>query len=170
MIAKELEDLSKAYGKRVLTQYKTAEDFYRLGNAAGRAERLDDAATLYSWAVKINGDYEEAYLYRGVAFAKQGDLNKAVDDFTKTLSLNAKAINNTQVARKPYESFHLLRREYDQDLSVLENRRELALQLRAGNSAALGHCSTARADEKELLRLNPSNTISHQIAMMCPQQ
>ena len=166
-ISKEIDAMHKAYGIKSLTKFKVAEDFYRLGNAAGRAKHYDAASGFYDKAIELNIEYEEAHLYRGLLYGKTGHIQEAVDDFTRALSLNAEATGRIEKARKPYESFVFLRMEFDSDLSVLNHRRVEALQLRATNAGALGDCTIATADAKELLRLNPQNPIALQVEAMC---
>jgi tetratricopeptide (TPR) repeat protein len=167
-ILRDLANLQKTYGHQSLARHKVAEDYYRIANAAGRSEKYDAALVFYNKAIDLNAEYEEAYLYRGLVYARTDRIQQAVDDFTTALSLNSEKMDRINKQRQPYDSYVFLRMDFDNDLSVLRKRRVEALQLRAANAAAgLNDCAVATADADELRSMDARNAIASQVKAIC---
>jgi hypothetical protein len=87
----ELKELWDRYGKESIIGSNRAIDNFRLGKRAGDASDLDSAILFFTRAIERKLDYQEAYLYRGVAKVKKGDATGVVADATEALKLNAQA-------------------------------------------------------------------------------
>jgi len=68
--------------------FSKAETFYNAGTMLVEAEKYNDAIVQFTKAIEFNPRYEKAYNNRGIAYKKNGQVDKAIDDYKKALSFN----------------------------------------------------------------------------------
>lgn len=64
------------------------EGYFELGNALSRQRRFSEARSAYDEALKINPNHTGALSNLGVVYYQTGELNKAITNFKKVLSLD----------------------------------------------------------------------------------
>ena len=74
-----------------------AKDLYNAGTMFLNSGKYNEAITQFTKAIEFNPRLNEAYFNRGLAYYKNGDFDKAIDDYNKMPSLN-----NNDVADKLY--------------------------------------------------------------------
>ena len=67
------------------------------GDLAGAIASYDDA-------IKVNPEWSEAYLKRGIALRMQGALDKAIEDFDKATTLDPASTRNNRAVADAYEN------------------------------------------------------------------
>jgi len=97
-IKNEIQDIYNKYSKIDIDKYSIAEDYYRLGNASGRAGQYIDAINFYSEVISIDNNHEDAYLYRALAKSNIQDTNGAINDATKAVGLLERKYNKAKLS------------------------------------------------------------------------
>ena len=69
-----------------------AETYYNLGLAHSKNGKLDEAIENYTKAIELKPDYAEAYYYRGGAFLRLGEREKAKSDLATARNMGSDAI------------------------------------------------------------------------------
>lgn len=65
-----------------------AEEFYNMGNeCATKYKDIKSALANYNKAIKLNPNYYDAYIRRGITYLNESEFVKAEDDFTKCILL-----------------------------------------------------------------------------------
>ena len=72
------------------SEYFDATDYYNQAATKMRAGSHSEAIILYTKAIELNPDYEDAYYMRGREKVNLGDHYGAISDFTNTLRINPK--------------------------------------------------------------------------------
>lgn len=67
-----------------------AKTYYEQGMEQAKRGRYQEAIEDFSYAIRINYDYAEAYKYRGIAHSKLGDNQKAISDLEQAAILYLK--------------------------------------------------------------------------------
>lgn len=119
----------------------------------------DLAITDYTEAIRLNPDYAEAYVNRGLAYTQTGDDDKAIADYTAAIHLKpdfAEAYINRGYA-------YGQRRDYDKAIADCDE----AIRLKPDHWAAYinradacnhkGYWDKTLADYNEAIRLKPAN-------------
>ena len=76
---------------------QTLRESMQSGNDAFKQNDFDGAIIYYTQAIDINPNYAKAYNNRGVAYAMEGSMSRAISDFTMAIANNpkdAEAYNN----------------------------------------------------------------------------
>src|SRR6266567_5495972 len=137
-----------------------AAEVFNAGVASIMNRRWGDATTNLSEAIRIDPRYVLAYDYRGCAYLAEGELDKAIGDFTAVIRLdpaNARAYLNRGGAYR-------IRREFDKALSDLNEclRRDptnvVAYKTRASVYESEGEPGKAIADCSQCLLINSKDT------------
>jgi len=68
--------------------FNKAKDFFNNGIKLLGSEKHYEAIVQFTKAIEFNPRYSEAYHNRGIAYRKNGDIDKAIDDYKEALSLN----------------------------------------------------------------------------------
>jgi tetratricopeptide (TPR) repeat protein len=153
-IRQEIKRLASRYSEGEIGVHMSAEDFYRLGNAAGRTNQFDAAAGFYSGAIAKDPKHEDAYTYRALARDRLGDAIGTVEDATEALRLNEADYDRVHASLNQAENQSVFRRsEVRNKLSHLLSRRVQTFQIRAQAFKALGQLDRAMADANECVRL-----------------
>ncbi len=129
-----------------------AWDFYRIGNAAGRANQPKEAIWLFDRAITIDHSLEQAYLYRAVAKARLYDPKGVLEDTAAALTLNAtktKEVVERKLKRHPKDRQGAAVDEVE--LKDLRSRRLLTLEQKIGSLMVLGNCSDGESASEELM-------------------
>lgn len=92
-----IDDYTKAIGIRA-----DSESYLLRGYANENLGKLDAALRDYSEAVRIKPTLADGYLFRGLAYARKGDRDRAVDDLKKVLEMT-KDLELTGPAKKKLE-------------------------------------------------------------------
>ncbi len=101
-----------------------------------------------------------AYVTRGNAYSKQGDLDLAIDDFSKAIRLNSRSL----VAFYNRGNAHIVQENFDQ--AIIDFSRAISLQpdhvlsYNGRGNAYLGKGDTERAiaEYNKALEIDPNNT------------
>jgi tetratricopeptide (TPR) repeat protein len=101
-----------------------------------------------------------AYINRGNAYSKQGDLDRAIDDFTKAIKSNSRNL----VAFYNRGNAHIVQENFDQ--AIIDFSRAISLQRdhvlsyngRGNAYLAKGETERAIAEYNKALEIDPNNT------------
>lgn len=127
----KMEQAGKAYasavGKTTSEPFQKAEAYNRLGRYQARQGHLQKAISLYDQAVELDPYYLEPTSNKGVVFEKQGRWDQALEEYRKTLVLDAGDTIAGVLARKAEEMVALRKdeqrsRRIDQLVETLAER------------------------------------------------
>lgn len=145
---------------------KDANYYYKQGNIQFRLKAYDEALNLYTQAVTISPDFEEAFYSRAFCYTKKKDYNKAIDDFSKVIEINPKNagafINRAFYARERIGDFAGAVKDYDQAISLLsETNSAFALNNRGHAKYMLQDTLGAITDINRSLEIDPENPYAY---------
>ena len=134
------------------------KSLFELAFAFQQKRDFQKAVTYYTKAIELNPETAEAYVNRGAAYESMDDLDRALEDFNKSLALEPKSEGYNNRA-----NVYFKRRDYDQAVQDYSK----ALELGSGNVGAhiyrghalknMGLYDNAIRDYSEALSLAPDN-------------
>ena len=65
-----------------------SEKYFQLGISYYKTRKFDEAIENFSIAIKLNSDYEIAYLNRGFTYTEKKETEKAIVDYNRVIQLN----------------------------------------------------------------------------------
>lgn len=95
--------------------------YFNRGNEYLRLEKMDNAISDYSNALKIHPEYSEAFYNRGLVFYFKGNLPEAISDFSSTIQFQEKhfdAFVNRGVAYRAIGEYNLALADFDHVVSL----------------------------------------------------
>lgn len=87
------ETLKQHNSRQEFKKFKTADDYYAIGNKWRRQKNYRVALANYNKAISLNPFYWKAYEARGNVKDSMGDLRGAKEDYAKSIEIKRKAIN-----------------------------------------------------------------------------
>ena len=138
------------------TNIKTAERYFKEGNARYHQGDLDSAIANYTEAIRLNPDSSAVYGLRGLARYEKGDLDSAIADFNKAIRLNpdlAVAYYSRGLAR--YHQGDLDSTIVNFNAAIRLNPNAVAYFNRGLARYEKGDLDSAIADFNKAIRLNP---------------
>ncbi|MFH1227454.1 MAG: tetratricopeptide repeat protein, partial [Planctomycetota bacterium] len=133
-------------------------------------QKYDQAIASYTKAIDVYPDYGEAYGNRGNTYSHKGDLDKAIEDFTRLIKLDQRSwggYNNRAIAYmdkaelESRQGGNAYRKLIDQsiadyDEAIRINPRYIEAYANRGSAyRRKGELDKAMADYNEAIRLNP---------------
>jgi len=146
----------EAPGKDI-ARLSLAAHFFSLGYALYELKNFKNSIIAYSISLELNPDNANAYINRGIAYAKQQKYNEAIKDYNKAIELNpdlTEAYNNRGNAYAKLGEYNRAIEDYNKavelnpDLVGAYNNRGLAY-------AELGEYDRAIKDYNKAIELNP---------------
>jgi len=113
----------------------------RLGIAFSAQERLEDAISQYSEALKMDPEMAEAYFNLGHAYRRQGKLSEAIEHYSRALELDP------EFAEAHYSLGNIMLEREEFEKAIIYYRK--ALELRPDWSQASGALQAAQSRKKE---------------------
>jgi tetratricopeptide (TPR) repeat protein len=167
-ITQKLKELVGRGQGEELEPGSTADDYYRLGSAAGRAGDLDAAIRHYGTAIEANPRLEGAYLYRGIAKSKRGDYPGVIVDMTEALKLNRQneATLQKEIEKQP-ERGPVQKEDDERAKRSLTFLRVQALENRGRAYLLTKKMMEARSDAHELLQFAPERPEGFALQALC---
>ncbi len=77
----------------------TAQTSFDSGNTYLFSTNYDQAINLFLAAISVNPNYSEAYIELGVAYRRKGDLDRAIINLQKGITLRTSMVDQTYLAR-----------------------------------------------------------------------
>ena len=149
-----VEQLAASTALPVQQQELTAQEWFEQGfNAADPNEKI----RCYSQAIRLNPDYADAYINRGLARSDKGDLEGALQDYDKAIGLqpdDAVVYYNRGNARKAKGDLEGALQDYDKAIG-LQPDETMAYYNRGNARKAKGDLEGALQDYDQAIGLNP---------------
>jgi tetratricopeptide (TPR) repeat protein len=154
----ELKILSKKIDEPLSNRYYEAIENYNIGSTYAMKEDYLTAIKYFSHSVRLNPNFMEAYLSRGITLITIGEYELAVTDLTKAISLNSKhgkAYYNRGVAYTELGQYSSAIKDYTK--AYHNGVRDDSLYFNRGLSyLRLGMYEPAILDYTEAIALNPN--------------
>jgi len=119
----------------------------------------DKAIEDFNEAIRLNADYDSAYIYRGLAWVKKHDYGRAISDFTEAITRDP---GNPSLAFNDRANTYVLMGEYDRAIDDYGRAIQLNPSIasvyfnRAGLRYARGEYDDAIDDYSRAIDLNPA--------------
>ena len=144
-----LEEALLSFNRAVKLNPGYCEAFNNCGNLYEDLQRFDEACDSYSHAIQIRPDYSLAYSNRGLVQKKLGNYKAALQDFHKTMELDARVASLTDQDLKfriqvnmgdifmYFRQFEMALAAYDAALEIEPERKDV-IGFKGNAIAALG--------------------------------
>lgn len=131
--------------------------FWLLGRIKQNRGELDEAVSYYSKAIHRDGRYAAAYRYRALAFKDMGDVQAALDDYTRLLEFqpDAQIYNRRGVVYEENKEFEKASADYTRAIE-LNPKWSIPYNNRGFAKMNLGDWKGAKEDLETAVSLEPS--------------
>jgi len=143
--------------KEILAELKDAEGLFYLGNAFCDRELFESGIECYDVSLKLK-ECAEAYINRGIAYAKLNKHEQAIEDFSKAIALNpnlAEAYSNRGLTYAELNKHERAIEDYDRAIALNTNFAE-AYNNRGNAYAELNKYERAIEDYDRAIELKPA--------------
>ena len=101
-----------------------ASSLFLEGNRYHAEKKFDEAIENYTKAIKLNGNFKEAYNNRGVSYVDTGDYFSAIKDYEKVMEINSNdtdAYNNRGIAYIKQKKYSLAIADFNKIIELDSN-------------------------------------------------
>lgn len=140
-------------------QLVSAETYFYRGNEAYLMKLYQDAIVTYDEAIRLQPDFANAYVNRGLAKEKLGQHDSAIMDYSSAIEIEptlAGAYNNRGSAKRRLEQYFLALEDLNTAIQ-LDPHYVKAYVNRGNVKNSLGHPNAAIEDFDIALQLNPDS-------------
>src|SRR5262245_57505145 len=138
-------------------------DWYEKGLSAFDNRNYREAIGYFTEAIRLNPQYQNAYIYRGVAKYNLGDKRGAIEDYSRAIELNPKdavAYNNRGVAMSDLGDKQAAIADLNKSIE-LDPKSSAAYHSRGAAKSDLGDKQGAVADLSRAIELNPKVAMAY---------
>ena len=159
----DLHGFAQLYGHNKPRSTLFPEDYLRYAFKAEERGDFDDAICYYSNVIELNSTGSHftfrAYSGRGVAYSKQGKLDKAIEDYTKAIGIEPYSFldyHNRGVAYHKQGKLDKAMEDFNKAIELKSNY-DLAYNNRGGTYYEQGKLDKAIEDFTRAIELDPNN-------------